>query len=83
MLTPEQIQTLCAPSRSKLDVVRVEPRSHGSALVAFSGVVNSTCVRKIATERFGGRALALTSLSASVVFEDARELATKPGTHNA
>src|SRR5688572_5827892 len=82
MLSPERIQALCDSSRPKLDAMRAELRARGSALVAFSGGVDSTFVLKIAVEELGERALALTALSASVAPEEereARELAAKLG----
>ena len=82
MLTPERIQALCDSSRPKLDAMRAQLRAHGSALVAFSGGVDSTFVLKIAVEELGERALALTALSASVAPEEekeARELAQRLG----
>jgi uncharacterized protein len=82
MLTPERIQALCDSSRPKLDAMRAALRAHGSALVAFSGGVDSTFVLKIAVEELGERALALTALSASVAPEEereARELAERLG----
>lgn len=82
MLTPERILALCESSRPKLDAMRAELRGHGSALVAFSGGVDSTFVLKVAVEELGERVLALTALSASVAPEEereARELAAKLG----
>ncbi len=82
MLSPERIQALCESSRPKLDAMRAALRAHGSALVAFSGGVDSTFVLKIAVEELGERALALTALSASVAPEEereARELAARMG----
>ncbi|MCP3164074.1 ATP-dependent sacrificial sulfur transferase LarE [Myxococcus qinghaiensis] len=82
MLSPERIQALCESSRPKLEAMRAALRAHGSALVAFSGGVDSTFVLKVAVEELGERALALTALSASVAPEEAqeaRELAEKMG----
>jgi uncharacterized protein len=82
MLSPERIQSLCESSRPKLEAMRAALRAHGSALVAFSGGVDSTFVLKVAVEELGERALALTALSASVAPEEAqeaRELAERMG----
>jgi uncharacterized protein len=82
MLSPEQIQALCEASRPKLEAMRAAIRAQGSALVAFSGGVDSTFVLKIAVEELGERALAVTALSASVAPEEekeARELAGRLG----
>jgi uncharacterized protein len=82
MLSPEQIQALCDSSRPKLEAMRAAIRAHGTALVAFSGGVDSTFVLKIAVEELGERVLAITALSASVAPEEeqeARELAARLG----
>ncbi|XXF75039.1 ATP-dependent sacrificial sulfur transferase LarE [Myxococcaceae bacterium GXIMD 01537] len=82
MLSPERIQALCDASRPKLEAMRAALRSQGSALVAFSGGVDSTFVLKVAVEELGERAIALTALSASVAPEEereARDLATRIG----
>ncbi|MCI0570554.1 MAG: ATP-dependent sacrificial sulfur transferase LarE [Myxococcaceae bacterium] len=73
MLTPEQQQQLCDASRPKLDAMRAALAAHGSALVAFSAGVDSTFVLKVALEVLGERAVALTSVSASVAPEEADE----------
>jgi uncharacterized protein len=82
MSSPEQLQSLCESSRPKLEAMRAALRAHGSALVAFSGGVDSTFVLKVAVEELGERALAVTALSASVAPEEereARELASRLG----
>jgi pyridinium-3,5-biscarboxylic acid mononucleotide sulfurtransferase len=82
MLSPERIQALCDASRPKLEAMRAAIRAHGTALVAFSGGVDSTFVLKIAVEELGEKALAVTALSASVAPEEeqeARELAARFG----
>ncbi|ADO72299.1 ATP-dependent sacrificial sulfur transferase LarE [Stigmatella aurantiaca] len=82
MLSPERIQALCDSSRPKLEAMRAAIRAHGTALVAFSGGVDSTFVLKVAVEELGERALAVTALSASVAPEEeqeARELAARFG----
>ncbi|MBJ6762361.1 ATP-dependent sacrificial sulfur transferase LarE [Myxococcaceae bacterium JPH2] len=82
MLSPERIQALCESSRPKLEAMREALRAQGSALVAFSGGVDSTFVLKVAVEVLGDRALALTALSASVAPEEekeARDLAARLG----
>ena len=65
MLSPEQVEALCAASAERLAALRGSLRQSGSALVAFSGGVDSAFVLKIAVEELGARALALTALSAA------------------
>jgi uncharacterized protein len=82
MLSPEQIQALCEASRPKLEAMRAALRAQRTALVAFSGGVDSTLVLKIAVEELGESALAITALSASVAPEEeqeARQLAARLG----
>jgi pyridinium-3,5-biscarboxylic acid mononucleotide sulfurtransferase len=66
MLTPERMAELCESSRHRVEAARAQLRAHGSALVAFSGGVDSTLVLKLALEELGERAVALTAISASV-----------------
>src|SRR3954463_5471385 len=82
MLTKPQVDALMASAASKLESMRASIRSHGSALVAFSGGVDSTFVLKIAVEELGENAVALMALSPSVAPEEeagAAELAKKLG----
>lgn len=68
-----RLAALCEPSRHKLEAMRSAIRAHGSALVAFSGGVDSTFVLKVAHDVLGDRAVALTALSPSVAPEEAAE----------
>ena len=75
MISPDRIDPLCAASAPKLAAMREQVRALGSALVAFSGGVDSTFVLKIAVEELGERAVALTSISESVAPEERAEAA--------
>jgi uncharacterized protein len=82
MLSPEQIESLSVASAPKLQAMRDEILRCGSALVAFSGGVDSTFVLKIAVDILGTRAVALTAVSASLPGReerDARDLASSFG----
>ena len=82
VLTDAQVDALCAQSADRLEGLRASLRAHGSALVAFSGGVDSALVLKLAVEELGERAVALTALSASVApdeAEEARSLARQLG----
>ncbi len=82
VLTPAQVDVLCAQSAARLDALNASLRHLGSALVAFSGGVDSALVLKLAVEQLGARAVALTALSPSVAAdeaEEARALATQIG----
>lgn len=73
MLSPEQLQGLGAAAAPKLARMRERLSELGSALVAFSGGVDSTFVLQVALDVLGPRAVALTAISASVAPEERRE----------
>ena len=72
-LTPERLQALGAAAAPKLVRMRQALSELGSALVAFSGGVDSTFVLQVALEVLGERAVALTAISASVAPEERLE----------
>ena len=81
-LSEAQINLLCTESAPRVEQLRSTLRGYGSALIAFSGGVDSTLVLKFAVEELGEAAVALTALSASVApdeAEEARALARKIG----
>lgn len=82
MLSPEQRELLVTESRSKIGVLRASIRECGSALVAFSGGVDSTLVLKVAATVLGPKAVGLTAISPSVPPEEeaeAKQLAASLG----
>lgn len=72
MLRPEQIQDYIQRSAKKMQEMRELISSYGSALVAFSGGVDSTLVLKVASEQLGPRVVALTAVSPSLPAEEER-----------
>ncbi|HZL99737.1 MAG TPA: ATP-dependent sacrificial sulfur transferase LarE, partial [Planctomycetota bacterium] len=60
-------------ARADLDRLRAEIARHGSAVVAFSGGVDSSVVLAVAVEQLGPRALGVTSVSPSVAPDEAAE----------
>jgi uncharacterized protein len=82
LLTDDQVARLCEASGEKLEQLRARMRGYGSALVAFSGGVDSTFVLRLAVEQLGERAVAMTALSASMSEDEvaeAKALATQLG----
>jgi pyridinium-3,5-biscarboxylic acid mononucleotide sulfurtransferase len=80
--TDAQVDALCAASSHKVEAMREALRAMGSALIAFSGGVDSAFVLHLAREELGDGAVALTALSAAVPEverREARELAARIG----
>lgn len=73
VLTDAQVDVLCAQSAVRMEALRACLRSFGSALVAFSGGVDSALVLKLAVLELGERAVGLTALSPSVAPDEAEE----------
>lgn len=67
------VDALCAQSATAVASLRARIRGFGSAVVAFSGGVDSTFVLKIAVDELGPKAIALTALSPSVAADEAAE----------
>ena len=60
------LDTLAESSRPRLEHMRALIREQGSALVAFSGGVDSAFVLRVALDELGPKAIALTAVSPSV-----------------
>jgi pyridinium-3,5-biscarboxylic acid mononucleotide sulfurtransferase len=73
LLAPERLERLGADAAPKLALMRAGLLELGSAVVAFSGGVDSTFVLKVAVEVLGAQAVALTAISASVAPEERKE----------
>lgn len=61
-----EVDAICQASAGKMEQMRSLIREQGSALVAFSGGVDSALVLKVALEELGPRAVALTAVSPSI-----------------
>lgn len=72
-MTEVQLAALCAQSESRVTALKAELRQLGSALVAFSGGVDSALVLKFAVDELGESAVALTAVSPSLPPEEAEE----------
>lgn len=66
MEAAETLEAICETSRDRYEALREGIRKAGSALVAFSGGVDSTFVLKVALDVLGPKAVALTAISPSV-----------------
>jgi len=73
MLSPDHIAALTSSSAAKMEAMRALIGSCGSAIVAFSGGVDSTLVLKVARDVLGDRAIALTALSPALPEEEEDE----------
>lgn len=66
MLPHDELERLADASLPAMERMRALVRETGSALVAFSGGVDSTLVLRVALDELGPRAVALTAVSPSV-----------------
>lgn len=71
MLTDAQVNALCEASKPRVDAVLEELKALGSALVAFSGGVDSALVVKLAQLALGDKAVAMTAVGPAVPEEEA------------
>lgn len=81
-LSEAEVEALCHQSSDRVAALKTKLGEYGSALIAFSGGVDSTLVLKFAVDALGEKAVALTALSASVAPDEAneaRELAARIG----
>jgi uncharacterized protein len=62
----EKLEALLSASAEKMQRMRSLIRAQGSALVAFSGGVDSSLVLAVALQELGDRAVALTAISPSI-----------------
>src|SRR5258708_34272758 len=75
MLSEAQIKFFGDQSFQKLEAMRSLMGCYGSALVAFSGGVDSSFVLKMATDVLGKSAVGLTALSPALPPDEEREAA--------
>jgi len=73
ILSDQEVMSLCENSEAKMHALRSFIRGYDSALVAFSGGVDSTFVLKIVVEELGNKALGVTAISASVSPDEAND----------
>jgi pyridinium-3,5-biscarboxylic acid mononucleotide sulfurtransferase len=78
----ESLDALLGPAQAKAEVALARLRSLGSALIAYSGGVDSALLLALSLEALGERAVAFTALSPAVAadeLEGARALARRLG----
>ena len=73
MISDAEVEALCAASAERMAALNRGLAELGSALVAFSGGVDSALVLKLAFDALGDRAVAMTAISASVPAEEVEE----------
>ena len=71
MLTDAQVEALCSATKPRVDALLAELEGLGSALVAFSGGVDSALVVKLAFDALGDKAVAMTAVGPAVPEEEA------------
>jgi pyridinium-3,5-biscarboxylic acid mononucleotide sulfurtransferase len=71
MLSDAQVDALCSASKPRVDAMLEELKALGSALVAFSGGVDSALVVKFAFDALGDKAVAMTAVGPAVPEEEA------------
>jgi pyridinium-3,5-biscarboxylic acid mononucleotide sulfurtransferase len=82
LLSADEAAALCAASAAKYEQLKATVAGVGSALVAYSGGVDSAFMLKVAIDVLGARCVALTAVSASLdddEADDAKALAVQLG----